>query len=110
MPFHHPPRLNYVGLTLIVSNPSRFDITELLSGNAGQWFSGEVMRKAGINRYQIDIYDCDSFGKLGRVFLPSTKVVLLLGERAQREIAGVDTTLGEQRGSPIIRDGIVYIS
>lgn len=108
--FHHTPKLNYIGLSLIVSNPSRFDTNELLSGNSGQWYSQEVFRKAGINRYQIDILDCDEFNRIGRTLYPGTKVVLLLGERAQREVGGVTTTLGENRGSPIVKGGIVYIS
>ena len=38
-----PPKLTYSGLTIIVDNPSRFDVDRktLLSGFAGTWFNEE---------------------------------------------------------------------
>lgn len=106
---HHPPKLDYKGLTIIMSQGSRFDVSQLLSGNAGSWFCNEVMRPA-MNRFQCDIYDLEEFIKIGRRLREGTKCVLLFGQKAQQSILQVDTTIGEQRGSPIVRDGIAYIS
>ena len=106
---NHPPRLTYSGLTIILSQPSRFDTTELLSGNAGAWFCGECLRPE-VNRWQCDIYDCDTFIKSGSRFRDGTKVVLCLGQKAQQEICRVDTSLGEQRGSPIFKEGYTFIT
>lgn len=108
--FYHQAKLTYQGCTIILSNASRFDTTELLSGNSGLWFTQKVLRDNGVNRYQLDICDLEGFNRTGRKLREGTRVCLLLGEQAQRSVTGVDTTLGEQRGSPIIRDGIVYIS
>lgn len=107
--FFHQSKLEYKGLTIVLSQPSRFDTAQLLAGNSGSWFCNEVMRPP-MNRFQCNIYDVDAFNKQGRKLVDNTKVVLLLGARAQKEIGGKETTLGEQRGSPWVKDGIVYIS
>lgn len=106
---HHVPRLDYCGLTIILSQPSRFDKLELLSGNAGAWFSEKCLRPE-VNKFQCDIWSVDSFIRADYKYREGTKVVLLLGDRAMKSLAGVEVTLGEQRGSPIRRgDGIVII-
>lgn len=107
--FHHSPRFTYNGLTIVMSQPSRFDKQELMSGNAGIWFHEQCLRP-GTNRWMTDIWDCDDFNRAGRNLLPGTKVVLCLGTRAQHELMRNDVTLNELRGSPIIKDGIIYIS
>ncbi len=97
-----------------MSQPSRFDTKELLSANAGIWFCDKVLRGVvgGVNRFQCDIQTVASHNERGRAYLSGTKVVLLLGEKAQREVGLVDTSLGEQRGSPITAhpSGIPHIS
>lgn len=108
---HHEPTLTYKGLTIILSNPSRFDTAKLLSGNSGAWFAEECLRPE-TNRFQCDIWSVDSFNKADRKFKDGTKVCLLLGARAQKEIGGLtDRTLHEQRGSPYsLSNGMVAIS
>lgn len=109
MSFNHLPSLPYKGLTIIISNPSRFDVNELLSGNSGNFFNSECLRP-GMNKYQCHVLDLESFNYLGRRYLKDTKCVLCLGAKAQAEVMGVKTTLGENRGSPLYKDGIVHLS
>lgn len=108
--FHHPPKLGYKGLTIILSNPSRFDFKQLLSGNAGTWFCDTALRGIGLNRYQCDIRTMDVETPL----LPGTKVVLCLGQAAQQKWFSPQHSLSEQRGSPHIKsnagEDIIYIS
>lgn len=102
--FHHPPVLPYKGLTIILSNASRFDTRQLLSGNAGDWFCNNLLQKVvGCNRYSCDIYDVEGFNSVSRTLREGTKVLLLLGERAHQSITGLDTSLGEHRGSPTFK-------
>jgi hypothetical protein len=106
----HPPQLAYRGLTILMSNPSRFDKQMLLSGQAGTWFNDTCLRPE-INRFQSHVLDIDAWNKLGRTFLDGTKVVLCCGPRAMKECMGIlDNTLGQQRGAPIIKDGIIFIA
>lgn len=106
---YHPPTLPFQGLIIIASQGSRFDTTQLFSGNAGNWFNAECIRP-GMNRWQCHLYDVEAFDRFNRQYPDGTKCVLLLGERAHREVGGQQTTLGEHRGSPFIRNGIVHIS
>jgi hypothetical protein len=103
---YHPPKFTYSGLTIILSNPSRFDQTELISAQAGAWFNNNCLRP-DFNRYQCDIRLADD----DRPLLTGTKVVLCMGLKAQQLWMKVDTNLDEQRGSPVLRfNDIVYIS
>jgi hypothetical protein len=104
--FHHPPKLPYKGLTIVLSNPSRFDFRQLLSGNAGTWFCDTALRGIGLNRFQCDIRTMDVEDPL----LADTKVVLCLGQAAQQKLFSPEHSLSEQRGSPHIKNGIVYLS
>lgn len=88
-----------------MSNPSRFDNSELLSGVAGGEFDRDFLRPE-VNRYQCDIRLVDDKSPL----LTGTKTILLLGEKAHKLYTGASTTLDENRGSPIIKDGIPCIS
>lgn len=108
---YHAAPLTYKGLTIILSNPSRFDTDKLLSGNSGAWFNEECLRPS-TNRNQCDIWSVDTFNKADRKFRDGTAVCLLLGSRAQKEIGGLtDRTLHEQRGSPYyLANGLVGIS
>lgn len=101
----HLPKFKYTGLTVILSNPSRFDTKILLSGNGGYFFESECLAPE-INRYQCDIKLIDDTAPL----LPETKVCLLMGEKAQRLFCDVTTTLDENRGSLLWRGNIPCIS
>lgn len=89
------PKLSYNGLTVVLSNPSRFDKYDLLSANGGHFFSQCLAPE--LNRYQCDIRTKECQDEL----LPETKVVLCLGETAAKQhIDGIqDNVLGEIRGS-----------
>lgn len=99
-----PPKVGYIGLTIVLSNPSRFDKYYLLTANGGMFFETECLGKT-IHRNQCDIRLMSERSPL----LPGTKCVLLLGEPCIKEWLGLDTTLMEQRGSPVVKDGVVYI-
>jgi hypothetical protein len=101
----HPPQYTFSGLTIVLSNPSRFDKHKLLDGNAGWFFNNEILAP-DINRYQCDIRLVDDKSPL----FPGTKCVLLLGQRAQSIYTGANTTIDENRGSPFIINGIPTIS
>jgi hypothetical protein len=104
-----PPRKAYCGLTIIMSHPSRFDhkAGHLLSGNAGSWFLQEALAKVNINFHTVEIRLTDVIDE----FLPGTRVVLCLGQFAQTTWMGVNTTIGEQRGSPVVKpNGIIFVS
>ena len=100
-----PPKYTYNGLTIIMSFPSRFDTKELLSGVTGHFFNSQCLMPE-CNRLQVDIRLIDDPSPL----LPDTKVILLLGEKAHRLYTKAPTSLDENRGSPIIVDGIPCIS
>lgn len=99
------PILQYRGLTIVMSNPSRFDKVDLLSGNGGYFFLRECLSPE-FNRMQCDIRLKDNKEPL----LPNTKCVLVLGETAMREwFNNKINSLGELRGSPEIINGIPHI-
>lgn len=95
---HHLPKFEYCGLTVILSNPSRFDTAALLSGIGGWYFFSECIKDYFV-RGQL----CIRVSEDKTPLLPNTKCVLLLGLKALREWTDVkqDITLGEQRGSPL---------
>lgn len=92
---HSPPKFAYKGLTVIVSNPSRFDTQKLISGFAGELFDEALA--PGMNRAQCDIRDLGVTAPL----LPDTKCILLLGQTALSKYLP-NKTLNEQRGSPFL--------
>lgn len=95
----HKPSQSYCGLTIVLSNQSRFDQYELISGTAGHYFWTECLHN--LDRRQCDIRTSDT---LGDSLLPSTRCLLLLGERALKEWTDGkynDYTINEQRGSPL---------
>lgn len=98
------PTANYCGLTVVMSNPSRFDYKQLLSGYAGQYFD-ECL--SPIHRSQCDIRLFNDPSPL----LPNTKVVLCFGiVAAKHYFASQDSTILEVRGSPILKSGVVFIA
>lgn len=76
----HKPRFNYSGLTIVLSHPSRFDLSkkELLSGRAGIFINEDCLRP-NFNRWQCDIRTADT---INEGLLEGTKGILLLGEKA----------------------------
>src|SRR5256885_4832609 len=98
----HAPIINYCGLSIILSEASRFDKIKLLSGWAGQSFEGFLHP---ISRFACDIRDLHCAEPL----LNSTRVVLLLGQRAL-SLYKQDVSLNEQRGSPFIINDIIFIA
>lgn len=103
---HSPPKASYCGLTVVMSNQSRFDNVDLLTANGGQFFS-EVCLRPDFNRYQCEVRLKENRTAL----LPSTKVVLLLGQSAaQSWLNNNANTLNEIRGAPYIVNGIPHIA
>lgn len=99
-----PSILPYCGLTLVLSKPSRFDTTNLLSGH-------EVEKLVGKNLAPFSRFNCDiKLAQDSTPFLAGTKVVLLLGEWAKKLHPKSELSLNEARGYCYLKNGIVYIS
>jgi 3'-5' exonuclease len=99
-----PPVLKYNGLTIILSNPSRFDKVSLLSAGGGLVMN-DFCLKPEFNIMQCDIRLTEDTTP----FLPQTKCALLLGEKAMHDWCpdSRQNTLNELRGSPLtIRDNL----
>jgi hypothetical protein len=95
----HKPTQSYSGITVIMSNPSRFDTQYLLGAGGGRLFDEFI---APFNRYQIDIRLKEDLSPL----VEGTKVILLLGESAARMwIREPEAILGQVRGSIFSYDG-----
>lgn len=102
------PTLPYVGITIIMSNPSRADLVagRLLTGIAG-WKFCEILSKQGIYLAQCEVRTKEEQG----AFRSNTKVVLLLGLDAFRLWTGnTQHTLGEIRGSIYTVRGLAAIA
>lgn len=98
--FRNKPKLTYSGLTVILSQPSRFDLQSkskdlLTSSKVREIFDDNL--QPHFNRYHCDLRIADDTSP----FLPETKCLLVLGESALHKIANVTTSIGEQRGSPL---------
>lgn len=92
------PKITYKGITVILSNPSRFDNTELLTGvRVSELFKQECFAKQGINIMSAEVRLKEDTSP----FRPGTLVVLLLGIEAFNSWVGNPQgyTLGEIRGS-----------
>lgn len=98
------PSLSYSGLTIIIDEPSRFDIEfqRLLSGAAGDWLNRECLPPPYCVE-SSDIRDCDCELPLS----PGTKAVLLLGESAAKKFGRVSC---DPPGYSTIVHGIPAIS
>ena len=107
MNFRAKPKLSYCGLTIVLRNPSRFDLKHgrLLSANGGSLFSDCLAP-------DFNIHQCDLRVREDREsLLPGTKCVLLLGEEAAQEWLGnKENTLNEIRGSIYTINDIPHIS
>lgn len=101
------PTYSYCGLTIVLENPSRFDLKnlELLSANGGCFFNEECLAPT-LNVYQCDIRTKEDKSPL----LSGTKVVLLLGEEAMRSwLPELKLNrIGEVRGSIYSLNESVY--
>jgi len=99
------PRFNYNGLTIILSNPSRFEKNKLGEGSGSYFFNSECLQP------ETNIYCCDTrLVDDKRRLLPGTKCILLLGQRSFHIYTGLTLTLDEARGSPYIINGIPCIA
>lgn len=100
------PRLAYKGLTIVLSNPSRFDNTNLLSANGGCLLNESCLRP-DMNTMQCDIRLADDKTPL----LPDTKCILLLGEYAMHSWLPESrrNTLNELRGTVFQHNSIPVI-
>ena len=100
------PRLTYKGLTIVLSNQSRFDKVSLLTATGGSLMNDFCLRPE-LNSMQCDIRLAEDMSPL----LPGTKCVLLCGEHAMHkwlpETSG--NSIGEMRGSPFFRGGVICI-
>lgn len=98
---YHPPTQPYCGLTIILSNPSRFDKDALLSGAAGIKFNDECLAPNGVTRWHCEIRTSED----RRGLIDGTKCLLLLGDKAFADWVNPnyakDYTLNEQRGYPL---------
>jgi len=102
------PRLTYSGLTIVLSNPSRFDtqFKTLLSCGAGQLFNNFCLRPE-FNSIQCDIRISEDKSP----FLTGTKCILLLGERSLFDWLPecINKSLNECRGGVYYIQGIPAI-
>lgn len=101
-------KLTYSGLTIVVSNPSRFDVTgnRLCTANGGV-FMNECLQPE-FNPMMCDFREADDISPLRN----GTKCILLMGEYAMHKWCP-DTeknTLNELRGSPLQSRGIPAIA
>ena len=97
---YHPPKLNYSGLTVILSDLGRHDRSYLLEGYSGQYFWNCLLP---IDRLSCDIRLADN----PKACLPGTKVVILLGPKACSLVT--QERLDIIHGYPFIQNGIIYI-
>ena len=100
------PISRYSGLTVIMSNPSRFDKVRLLTANGGVAFNDCLQPELNTMMCDVRVMEDKS------PFLEGTKAVLLLGEAAMKEWAEETrgNTLNEMRGSLLTVCGLPAIA
>lgn len=102
------PKLTYCGITVVLSNPSRFDKVSLLTANGGTMFNNFCLQPE-FNLMQCEVRLADDTSP----WLPGTRVIVLLGEYAMHKhcpkVTG-NNTLNEMRGSPLYVAGIPAIA
>jgi len=101
----HKPIGKYNGITVVLSNPSRFDKASLLSSTGG-WLFSEFLKP--LSRYQCDIRLKEDKTPL----LNNTKCILLLGQPAMHSWCPntIYNTLNELRGTPLSYNGTPAIA
>ena len=89
-----------------MSNQSRFDTVSLLSASGGSLFNNFCLRPDK-NIMQCDVRLVDDTSP----WIPSTKVVLLMGETAMHRYlpSTASNTINEMRGSVFQQNGLVFI-
>jgi len=100
------PKSRYNGLTVIMSNPSRFDHVYLLSANGGVLFNDCLQPE--YNQMMCDVRVMED----KTPFIEGTKCILLLGEHAMKEWCpeSCGNTLNELRGSLLTVKGLPAIA
>jgi len=98
------PTKPYSGLTIILDEPSRFDLDsgKLISGFTGQHFDDFL---SPLDRRSVQIRTLDEDKDL----LPDTKVVLGLGKGCIGTLCSEDYSLNEIRGYPLNYQGLPLI-
>ena len=111
---NHLPSKPYSGLTIVLSNPSRFDIVNggkndppaLLKGKSGEFFKKHCIGPdmAVEACHVFDVYAKDKVPN----FLPGTKSVLLLGEGARNHFFPEysNYSVSAQRGAILVGNNI----
>lgn len=101
------PTLSYSGLTIVLSNASRFDKVRLLTAGGGHVLNDFCLRPE-LNQMQCDIRVADDKAP----WLNNTKCVLLLGEYAMHTYLPQtrNNTLNEMRGTLFDLNGLPCIS
>lgn len=101
-PIELPVIGDYNGITIIVSHPSRHDRGGLVGGAGGNFFKGCL--------HPYKFYNCDIRSMNSNLPLrEGTRVVILMGQQALRCIDIDPHEFPVYRGSPISKDGVVYI-
>ena len=101
------PKTAYCGLTIVLSNPSRFDKLSLLTATGGVFFNNQCLQP------DFCTLQCDVRLMEDRTpFLPDTKCIVLLGQSAMHHYVPdtQNNTLNEMRGSPLYVNGIPAIA
>lgn len=101
------PKLTYCGLTVILSNPSRFDKLSLLTATGGVFFNNHCLQP-DFNSMQCDVRLVED----KTPFLPNTKCILLCGQHAMHTYCPdtKNNTLNEMRGSPLYINDIAALA
>lgn len=92
------PKLPYCGLTIVLSNPSRFDKFMLLTATGGECINNHCLQPE-LNRMMCDVRVMEDKSP----WLEGTRCILLLGQAAMHHYVpeSKDNTLNEMRGSPL---------
>lgn len=105
-PNHNPAATGnrYSGVVLELGNPGRNDSRGLIGG-ASHYVLTEALSGLNTSRYAMDLRtrECPA------PYPPGTKVVLLAGHRALPKLGYAPERLNSLRGTPFLRDGIIYI-
>lgn len=102
--FRHKPSSGYCGLTIVLSNPSRFDKNKLIEGVASWYFEEKCLSPISRNSCDIRLPEDDS------PILDNTKCILVLGAKAHAKFSSQQTSLDENRGSPYFWNNIPVIA
>lgn len=97
------PSLPYCGLTIVLSNPSRADVSKLLSAKGGEVMNNHCLRP-DLNVMMCDVRLADDPSP----WLEGTRCILLCGTHAMHKYLPEtkENTLNEMRGSPFTINNI----